>query len=239
MTTTTNTPHILLVDSDEVFTSQLAPYLSANGSRVTSASSLAYAAAALKNQDNPVDLILLEVDLDGVDGRSLLSDPLKRSSIPTILLTTRGLDADVIEGLDMGADDYVLKPLSFGVLAARIKAQLRRSASGSSTPVAPLVFDGLTIDELTHEVTVKGEIVDLTSKEFALLTFLASSPRQVFSRAQLLASVWGSTSEKQRETTVTEHIRRIRSKIEQYPEYPRWLVTIPGSGYKFERRAPR
>jgi DNA-binding response OmpR family regulator len=101
-----------------------------------------------------------------------------------------------------------------------------------------LVFGELKIDLDTHEVERSGELIELTAMEFNLLAFLASSPRQVFSRQQLLQNVWASSSEWQDEATVTEHIRRVRRKIEADPDHPRWITTVRGVGYRFERRGP-
>jgi DNA-binding response OmpR family regulator len=146
---------------------------------------------------------------------------------------------DRIAGLRMGADDYIVKPFSRGELTARIETVLRRSrpsvaerrSSGSA-----LTFGQLRIDLTTREVVREGELIELTAMEFNLLAFLASSPRQVFSRQQLLQNVWASSSEWQDEATVTEHIRRVRRKIEEDPDHPRWITTVRGVGYRFERR---
>jgi DNA-binding response OmpR family regulator len=214
-------------------------YLTKLGYEVLSFSTYGGAFAALMSSKCPVDLAVIEVDLNGDDGRALLSDP-ARGSIPIILYSSRGLPGDIVIGLDMGADDYLVKPAPPSVLEARIRAVLRRArGAGDDSLIPTYSFDGLSIDTRTHEVIVNGEIVEMTAKEFSLLSFLAASPRQVFSRDQLLGSVWGSSSDWQKETTVTEHIRRVRAKIEKDPDNPRWIVTIPGSGYKFERRAPR
>jgi DNA-binding response OmpR family regulator len=142
----------------------------------------------------------------------------------------------------MGADDYIVKPFSRGELSARIETVLRRTRSSSSTEVksaaSGLNFGELKIDLTTREVERSGEIIELTAMEFNLLAFLASSPRQVFSRQQLLQNVWSSSSEWQDEATVTEHIRRVRRKIEVDPDHPRWITTVRGVGYRFERRGP-
>jgi len=129
----------------------------------------------------------------------------------------------------------VIKPFSPRELAARVRAVLRRSTpSDRLTPDTALSFDGLEIDERSREVRVDGEPVDLTAKEFDLLAFLAGSPRQVFSRGQLLEHVWDSSTDWQDASTVTVHIRRIRRKIEKDPNEPRWITTVWGVGYRFE-----
>ena len=131
-----------------------------------------------------------------------------------------------------GADDYVVKPFSPGELTARIQSVLRRSGPPAAASV--LRFDDLTIDSATRDVSVGGKPVVLTAKEFDLLAFLAASPRQVFDREQLLSQVWSSSTEWQDPATVTEHVRRIRRKIEADPDNPRWVCTVRGVGYRFE-----
>jgi two-component system phosphate regulon response regulator PhoB len=151
------------------------------------------------------------------------------------------LEGDRIAGLRMGADDYIVKPFSRGELTARIETVLRRTRHGppkSDVSESSLNFGELRIDLTTREVERAGEVIDLTAMEFNLLAFLASSPRQVFSRQQLLQNVWASSSEWQDEATVTEHIRRVRRKIEVDPDHPRWITTVRGVGYRFERRGP-
>jgi DNA-binding response OmpR family regulator len=140
-------------------------------------------------------------------------------------------------GLELGADDYVVKPFSPRELAARVRTVLRRQwAAVDSTAGrrASLRFDGLDVDLDTREVVVDGRRVELRVKEFDLLVALASSPRQVFSRRQLLAAVWDSAPEYQDPATVTVHVGRLRQKIERDPESPRWITTARGIGYRFE-----
>jgi len=173
--------------------------------------------------------------LPEIDGFSILGELRKREDIPVILLTARTEETDRVLGLELGADDYVVKPFSPRELAARVRTVLRR-ASRSEPPVMEptITFDGLAIDTRSREVRVGGEPVDFTAKEFDLLAFLASSPRQVFSRGQLLEQVWDSSSDWQDASTVTVHVRRIRKKIEQDPDEPRWISTVWGVGYRFE-----
>jgi DNA-binding response OmpR family regulator len=183
------------------------------------------------------DLVLLDVVLNGEDGRELLPKLRANRDIPAIFVTARGLEKDRISGLRMGADDYIVKPFSSGELSARIETVMRRSqasatALGASTSI--MHFGTLHIDNMAREVESGGEIIELTTKEFDLLAFLAASPRQVFSRQQLLQQVWLSSSEWQDEATVTEHIRRVRRKIEVDPDHPHWITTVRGVGYRFE-----
>ncbi len=188
--------------------------------------------AVLALQRDPPDLILLDVMMPHTDGIDLLAEIRTKSAIPVIMLTGRGDEADRILGLRTGADDYVVKPFSPGELTARIESVLRRAKPQVASDV--LRFDDLEIDCTTRDVMVGGTLVVLTAKEFDLLAFLARSPRQVFDRHQLLTQVWSSSGDWQDPATVTEHVRRIRRKIESDPDHPRWVTTVRGVGYRFE-----
>ncbi len=181
------------------------------------------------------DLVLLDVMLPTRDGIDVLGDLRRTSNVPVILVSALGDEADRVIGLKAGADDYVVKPFSAAELSARIESVLRRAASRAVPEVAnELSFDRLLIDLGTRDVTVAGEKVEMTAKEFDLLAFLAGSPRQVFTREQLLQQVWGSSSDWQSDATITEHVRRLRRKIEDDPDNPRWITTVRGVGYRFE-----
>ncbi len=180
------------------------------------------------------DLVILDVVLAAEDGFEVLASIRRSSNVPVILLTGRGRETDRVLGLKLGADDYVVKPFSGAELAARVGTVLRRSGQRPTPAGAPLVFGELVIDTLSREIRLGGETLETTAKEFDLLAFLASSPRQVFSREQLLAQVWDSSSQWQDAGTVTEHIRRVRRKIEENPDRPRWVRTVRGVGYRFE-----
>ncbi len=177
------------------------------------------------------DLVILDLGLPGLDGEEVLARLRRDSSLPVIVLTGRSEEAERVRVLDLGADDYVVKPCSLPELDARIRAVLRRgqSASGSSR----IEHDGLVIDRAAHRVEVDSKEVELTPKEFDLLAFLATAPDQVFTREELLEHVWGSTQEWQDPATVTEHVRRLRLKLEKDPATPRWLHTVRGIGYRF------
>ncbi len=178
------------------------------------------------------DLVLLDVMMPTTDGIELLQQIRVASDVPVIMLTALGNEADRVLGLRMGADDYIVKPFSPGELTARIDSVLRRARTAPA--VRELVFESLEIDPGARDVHVRGLLVDLTAKEFDLLAFLAASPRQVFTRAQLLDQVWSSSAEWQDTATVTEHVRRLRQKVEEDPEHPRLLRTVRGVGYRFE-----
>jgi DNA-binding response OmpR family regulator len=191
--------------------------------------------------DHEPQLVVLDVMLPGVDGLSVLRHLRSRGDIPVILLTARAEEVDRIVGLELGADDYVVKPFSPRELAARVRTVLRRSQAGpdGAAPTSPaagrmLVFEGLRIDQAAREVFVDDELVALTPKEHDLLVFLATSPRQVFSRRQLLEQVWASSPDYQDPATVTVHIGRLRQKLERDPDDPRWIATVWGVGYRFE-----
>ena len=226
---------ILVVDDDAEITKLLENYLTGEGYEVVVASSGASALTATSSAEP--DLVLLDIVLGAEDGRDVLRELRLISDVPTIFLTGRGLESERIAGLKMGADDYIVKPFALGEVSARIESVLRRSGvslAQNEIERPNLKFGELQINESTHEVRLAGELLDLTSKEFSLLAFLASSPRQVFSREQLLENVWSSSSEWQNDATVTEHIRRLRSKIESDPDHPRWITTVRGFGYRFE-----
>ena len=227
---------VLVVDDEPMVRNLLTRLLSMEGYEVLEAED-GQAAIDLLRKAQP-DLILLDVMLPARDGLEVLSDLRRTSNVPVILVSARGEEADRVVGLKMGADDYVVKPFSAAELSARIESVLRRAqASRPAKATASsrrLVFDGLEIDLDTREVVANGRPADTTAKEFDLLAFLAASPRQVFSREQLLKHVWSSSSDWQSEATVTEHIRRLRRKIEDDPDRPRWVTTARGVGYRFE-----
>jgi len=219
---------ILVVDDEDDVRALLTRYLEIEGYEVDQAADAhgAYQSMA----DHPVDLVLLDVMLSPDDGLEVLTRLRRESDVAVILLTGRGAEADRVVGLKLGADDYVVKPFSPAEVEARIASVLRRVKPS----IAPsLSFEGLTIDLATREVRVGAELVSLTAKEFDLLAFLASTPRQVFSRDQLLDQVWNSSAEWQSSGTVTEHIRRLRNRIEADPDHPRWIATVWGVGYRF------
>jgi DNA-binding response OmpR family regulator len=180
------------------------------------------------------DLVILDLMLPGVDGYTLTRWLRDRSDVPIIMLTSRREEMDRIAGLEMGADDYMVKPFSPQELVSRVRAVLRRGGSDKSVESErPLKFGDFSIDPLSRTVTIAGNPIDLTVKEFDMLYLLARHPRQVFSRDHLLERVWG-VSEYIDPGTVTVHVRRLREKIEIDPSKPRHLLTVWGVGYKFE-----
>ncbi len=179
-------------------------------------------------------LVILDIMLPNVDGFSIIRWLRDRSDAPVIMLTSRRDEIDRIAGLEMGADDYVVKPFSPQELVSRVRAVLRRAQrSPQGDAEAPLVYDDLRIEPQNRSVTLGGEGINLTVKEFDMLYWLARHPRQVFSRDQLLEAVWG-LSDYIDPSTVTVHIRRLREKIERDSSNPAHLLTVWGVGYKFE-----
>jgi len=184
-------------------------------------------------REHPADVVLLDVSMPSMSGLDLMTEIRKYSEVPIIFVTGKGAETDKVLGLRLGADDYVTKPFSAPELVARIHSVLRRSHR-SPTGEHKLDFGDLEIDLQTREVVLKGKVIETTAKEFDLLVFLAQAPRRVFSREQILKNVWDSSANWQDAATVTEHVRRIRKKIEDNPDEPRWLRTVRGVGYRFE-----
>jgi len=223
---------VLVVDDEPTVREVVVGYLRRDGHDVAEAGD-GHTALELLESDPP-DLVVLDMMLPGVNGLDILRRVRATSSIPVIMLTARAEESDRVAGLELGADDYVVKPFSPRELAARVNGVLRRTGGRPDEEPPTLSFEGLDIDPLSREVTMDDKIVEMTPKEFDVLQFLAASPRQVFSRAQLLESVWQSSPEWQDPATVTVHVRRIRNKIETDPENPRWITTVWGVGYRFE-----
>ncbi len=221
---------VLVVDDEPMVREVVTAYLEREGFLVACAATGPEAVRAI-DAGRP-DLVVLDVMLPGLDGLEILRRLRAASTIPVILLTARTEETDRVIGLELGADDYVVKPFSPRELTARVRSVLRRARPQPDRP--RIEYEHIVIDGATREVTVDGAPVELTPKEFDLLAFLAGSPRQVFSRGQLLESVWDSSLDYQDPSTVTVHIRRLRQKIEDEPNEPRWLRTVWGVGYKFE-----
>jgi DNA-binding response OmpR family regulator len=180
------------------------------------------------------DLVVLDLMLPKVDGLAITRWLRDRSNVPIIMLTARREETDRIAGLEMGADDYVVKPFSPQELVSRVRAVLRRTHEMNRPESArPLRFGDLEINPQTRLVIVHAKEIGLTAKEFELLYWMARHPRQVFTRDQLLEHIWGHADYID-PSTVTVHIRRLREKIEKDPSAPLFLQTVWGVGYKFE-----
>jgi len=225
---------ILVVDDDRTIRDVLELYLHREGYNVITAGN-GPDAMEKAGRDRP-DLLVLDLMLPGLDGYEVCRR-LRAAAfdMPILMLTARGEEYERITGLTLGADDYVVKPFSPGEVMARIKAILRRikmARSPAASNVKPLTIGGLTIDPVTRLVNLSGQEVALTAKEFDLLHLLASHPRQVFTREQLLDRIWGYASAGET-STVTVHIRHLREKIETDPGRPRLIETVWGVGYRF------
>jgi two-component system, OmpR family, response regulator VicR len=224
---------VLVVDDEATVRDVVARYLAVEGYDVASAADGAEG-LRLARSWGP-DLVVLDLMLPVMDGLAVCRTLRGESSVPIIMLTARGEEVDRIVGLEMGADDYLVKPFSPRELVARIKAIFRRTSQPDATPdtASGIRFAGLSLDTRGRSVDLEGKTVELTAKEFDLLHYLASNAGQVFNREQLMDAVWdyaysGDAS------TVTVHIRRVREKIEADPTRPRFIKTVWGIGYKFE-----
>lgn len=220
---------VLVVDDEPIVRDVVTRYLRRDGFETREAESGEEARAAIEHETP--SLVVLDVMLPGVDGLELCRWIRGSSNLPVILLTARGDEADRIVGLELGADDYVTKPFSPRELAVRVRNVLRRTRESPSAE-RELRFGEVMIDRSSREVFNDRASVRLTAREFDLLVFLATHPRRVFSRDQLMSRVWGY--ETALDTgTVTVHIRRLREKIERDPARPRHLETVWGVGYRF------
>jgi DNA-binding response OmpR family regulator len=219
---------VLVVDDEPIVREVVVRYLAREGHRTLEAADGKAARAAIESSDP--DLVVLDVMLPGTDGLELCRWIRSTSELPVIMLTARGEEADRIVGLELGADDYVTKPFSPRELAARVRTVLRRAAPADER-VETLTFGEVTLERATRELQKGAHDIKLTAKEFDLLWFLARNPRRVFSRDQLMSSVWGYAAALDT-GTVTVHIRRLREKIEDDPSAPKHLQTVWGVGYR-------
>ena len=226
-------PYVLVVEDDPTIADVVVRYLTREGLDVTAVGDGrdALDAAAARWPD----LVVLDLMLPGLDGLEVCRRLHSQAPVPVIMLTARGDEEDRVLGLELGADDYVVKPFSPRELTARIRAVLRRAvATGVPDGLAVEVIEtgALRIDLPARQVTVAGEVVALTAREFDLLAHLARNPRKVFARDELLERVWGYSFGDT--ATVTVHVRRLREKIEPVPAEPRHLVTVWGVGYRWD-----
>ena len=223
---------ILVVDDEPNIREVVGLYLRREGHTVVPASD-GEEALRLYRQARP-DLVVLDLMLPKVSGLEVCRRLGAERRVPLIMLTAKGEEEDRIIGLGLGADDYVTKPFSPRELAARVEAVLRRTGEAPADPAGGgvLVFGDLRVDPNSREVAVRGEPATLTAREFDLLYHMASHPRRVFTRDQLMEAVWGYAFSADT-STVTVHIRRLREKIETTPARPRYLETVWGVGYRF------
>ena len=224
-------PRVLVVDDDPHITSIIKLYLEKEGFLVSVAGD---GAEALKLIDQlEPDVVVLDIMMPKVDGLQVCRRVRLTRRTPIIMLTAKGEVEDRIQGLDLGADDYLTNPFSVRELVSRIKAILRRVDRDIPEGDRVLTFPGLIIDAGRYEIEVGGERKALTPKEFELLWFLASHPGRVFSRDQILDKVWGYDYFGDTRT-VDVHVKRLRQKIGEEESGPRFIKTVWGAGYKFE-----
>ena len=216
---------VLLVEDDPEIVGLLSDFLAVEGFGVVAAGDPAAALAALERHE--VACVLLDVMLPGGSGFDVCRRIRTRSEVPLLFLSARGEDEDKLRGLALGADDYIVKSATPAEVVARVKAVLRRSA-----PRDPdrLVYGSLTLDRAAHEVTADGRLVALTAREFALLVLFADHPRQVLTREQIFARVWGDWGDR---SAVAVYVRRLREKLD-----PALFATVWGVGYRFDPPAP-
>ncbi len=223
---------ILIVEDEPSIAEVVALYLRRSGYEVIFAKDGLEAQNEIESHSP--DLIVLDLMLPIIDGFELTRWLRDHSDTPIIMLTARRDEVDRIAGLEMGADDYILKPFSPQEVVSRVRAVLRRTKpQPEEAAEQPLVFPSMEIDPQTRLVTIEGQEITLTAKEFDTLWLLAQHPRQVFTRNHVLERVWG-ISDYIDPSTVTVHIRRLREKIETDPSNPAHLQTVWGVGYKFE-----
>jgi DNA-binding response OmpR family regulator len=222
-----------VVDDEPIVREVLARYLTREGFAVDVAEDGEKALAAF-DRDRP-DLVLLDLMLPRIDGLEVFRRMRRAGEAAVIMLTAKGAETDRIVGLELGADDYVVKPFSPREVVARVRAVLRRAPhpNGLRTPTSRLVYGNLEIDGRSREVRREGREVRLTPREFDLLFFLASNPEVVFTRIDLLEELWDFAYEGD-PSTVTVHVRRLREKIEDDPSDPKRLITVWGVGYRFQ-----
>lgn len=229
-------PRVLVVEDDAEMRDVVEYALSREGIEAEAA---ADGEAAIERFDSssPFDLVILDVMLPGMSGIDVCRELRTKSSVPVLMLTARDDETSVVVGLEVGADDYVTKPFSPRELVSRVRAHLRRQLLSSHAPggVAEqqkLEFPGLEVDLLRRRVLSGGEYVELTAREFDVLTLLASSPGRVYSRGQIMSHLWdGDFFGEARAADV--HVQHIRKKIEPDPKNPRYLLTVRGAGYRF------
>jgi len=223
------TETVLVVDDDATTRDVIVRYLEREGFAALEAEDGGRARAVIER--TTPNLVILDLMLPGVDGLSVIRWIRSTGWTPVIMLTALGEETDRIVGLELGADDYVTKPFSPRELVARVKTVLRRSGPAAAH-IERLETGDLVLDAAAREVHRGDAEIRLTAKEFDLLWFLASHPRRVFSRDQIMSRVWGY-DEGLDTGTVTVHVRRLREKIEDDPSEPRHLETVWGVGYRF------
>ena len=220
---------ILVVDDELEIVKVVRAYLEQSGFRVLTASD-GLTALAVFRHERP-DLVVLDLNLPQMDGLDVCRAIRHESNVPVIMLTARVDEADRLVGLEIGADDYIVKPFSPREVVARVRTVLRRAAPAPEQPTL-ITAGNLTIDPVKHEVRLADRLIDLTPSEFNLLHSLAAQPGRAFSRMELLDAVLGEAYEGY-ERTIDVHIKNLRQKLGDEPRAPTYILTVYGVGYKF------
>ena len=226
-------PRLLIVEDDDAMRDMVGYALAEEGMEVEAVAD-GESALEVFSSSGPFDLVILDVMLPGVDGVTVCKELTSTSDVPVIMLTARDDEMSVVVGLEVGADDYITKPFSHRELVSRVRATLRRRRidARASAKQERLEFPGMVIDLARRQVVVQGTPVDLTAAQFAILLLLASHPEWVYSRGQIMETVWG-TEFSGESRAADMQIRNIREKIEPDPKNPRYVLTVRGMGYKF------
>ena len=222
---------VLLVEDDRQLRKTLQTALENHGYSVTGSGSKADAQAVLRHHPQGIDLVILDLGLPDADGTELLTDLRQHQQIPGLVISARHDDAGKVRLLDLGADDYLVKPFSVQELLARIRVSLRHRGMAVQTPVLHYSAGGLVVDVARHQVSLHGEPVRLTPTEFRLLARLVRQAGQVVTHRQLLADVWGPEHVDQLQY-LRLYMGQLRAKLETRPAEPQWLLTEPGVGYR-------
>ncbi len=225
------TRRILLVEDEKTIRTTVGAYLEREGYWVTPAADGQIALDEFAK--HRFDLVVLDLMLPKVSGEDVCRAIRDSSDVPIIMLTAKGEEEDRIAGLELGADDYLVKPFSPRELVARVRALLRRAHVESEPQRDRLVFDDLVIDVSGHKAFLGGEELDLTASEFKLLTTLSRYPGRVYSRMELVEKVLGYDFEGY-ERTIDSHVKNLRAKLDDDPREPRFIYTVHGVGYRFE-----
>jgi DNA-binding response OmpR family regulator len=232
---------ILVVDDDAKIVRLVRTYLEREGYRVVTAADGPAALDAIETHQPA--LVVLDLMLPELDGRAVIRAVRRdeeAAATPILVLSARGTTLDRIAGLEDGADDYLPKPFSPAELVVRVKAILRRAggrpepppAPGTAPPTGPIRHNGLVLDPARHEVSVSDRAIQLTHVEFRLLQALLEADGRVLTRDQLLDAVWGADQSEVLDRTIDVHVRRLRDKLGDDPDAPRWVATVRGAGYR-------
>lgn len=231
------TTDVLLIDDDVKLCDLLKTYLAGHGFVLTAANTVQDGLRLLRKNNNDYEMVLLDIMLPDGDGLEVCKKIRTGSQVPIVMLTARGADEDKIIGLELGADDYLAKPFNPRELVARMKAVLRRrgvAGAMMSDQEERIEYPDFTLTTADQKVTVRGVVIELTSAEFRLLKVLASNPGRVFTRERLMDLVQGRDFDGV-DRSIDVHVSRLRTKIEADPRKPRWIKTVWGTGYRFEK----